>query len=110
MAQKRDAVTAITGWQTSFWELMKVAERGVALMRIFNLREGFTASDDRLPERFATPQPTGGLAGVIVDPEELARAQKLYYGMLGWDGEGVPTEARLVELDIKWAGEYLERL
>ena len=110
LAQKRDVVAAITGWQTSFWELMKVAERGLALMRIFNLREGFTAADDRLPERFATPQPTGGLAGVIVDPEELSRAQKLYYGMLGWDEGGVPTEARLVELDIEWAGEYLDRL
>ena len=110
LTQKRDAVAAITGWQTSFWELMKVAERGLALMRIFNLREGFTAADDYLPERFATPQPTGGLAGVIVEPEELARAQKLYYQMLGWDEEGVPTEARLVELDIEWAGHYLDRL
>jgi len=109
MAQKRDVLSAVTGWETSFWELMKAAERGVTLMRIFNLREGFTAADDRLPARFATPQPTGGLAGVVVDLEELARAQKLYYGMLGWDEEGIPTEARLAELDIAWAGEYLKR-
>jgi aldehyde:ferredoxin oxidoreductase len=109
MAQIRDVLSAITGWKTSFWELMKAAERGMTLMRIFNLREGFTSADDRLPARFATPQPTGGLAGVTVDMEELARAQKLYYAMLGWDEEGVPTEARLAELGIEWAGEYIGR-
>jgi aldehyde:ferredoxin oxidoreductase len=108
-AQQQEALSAITGWKTSFWELMKAAERGMALMRIFNLREGFTSADDQLPKRFFTPQPTGGLAGVVVDPEELARAQKLYYGMLGWDEDGVPTEARLAELGIEWAGEYLCR-
>ena len=109
LTQQRDALAAITGWETSFWEMMKTAERGMTLMRVFNLREGFTAADDRLPDRFATPQPTGGLAGVIVDPEELAQAQKLYYAMLGWDEEGLPTYARLAELGIEWAEEYLER-
>ncbi len=109
MAQIRDVLSAITGWETSFWELMKTAERGMTLMRVFNLREGFTSADDRLPARFATPQPTGGLAGVTLDMEELAQAQGLYYAMLGWDEEGVPTEARLAELGIEWAGEYVER-
>jgi len=108
MAQIRDVLSAITGWKTSSWELMKTAERGMTLMRVFNLREGFTSADDRLPARFATPQPTGGLAGVTVDMEELAQAQKLYYAMLGWDEEGVPTKARLAELGIEWAGEYVE--
>jgi len=110
MIQERDMVAAVTGWQTSFWELMKIAERGVTLMRIFNLREGFTSHDDRLPSRFATPQPTGGLAGVIVKPDELSQAQKFYYGMMGWDERGVPTKPRLAELDIEWAEEYLRRL
>ena len=97
------------GWEISFGEMMKTAERGMTLMRIFNLREGFTVADDRLPHRFATPQPTGGLAGVVVDPEELTQAQQLYYAMLGWDEEGVPIYARLAELGIEWAEEYLER-
>ena len=103
MAQKRDVLSAITGWQTSFWEIMKSVERSITLMRVYNLREGFTSADDRLPARFATPQPTGGLAGVVVDMEELAQAQKIYYAMLGWDEEGVPTTARLAELGIEWA-------
>ncbi|MDI6727119.1 MAG: aldehyde ferredoxin oxidoreductase family protein, partial [Smithellaceae bacterium] len=44
-----DAVTAVTGWPMSFEELMKVAERGITLTRIFNLREGFSRGDDTLP-------------------------------------------------------------
>jgi hypothetical protein len=29
--------------------------------------------------------------------------------MLGWDETGVPTYARLVELDIEWAYQYIEK-
>jgi hypothetical protein len=29
--------------------------------------------------------------------------------MLGWDESGTPTYARLVELDLEWAREYLEK-
>jgi aldehyde:ferredoxin oxidoreductase len=46
---------------------------------------------------------------VAVNPDELVAAQKLYYQMLGWDESGVPTYARLVELDIEWAFEYIEK-
>ena len=102
--QIRDAVEAVTGWPMSFWKLMKTAERGITLARIFNLREGFTSADDRLPKRMAMPQRTGNLKGIAVDFTNLAEMQKLYYQMLGWDERGVPTRARLVELDIEWAG------
>jgi aldehyde:ferredoxin oxidoreductase len=61
-----------------------------------------------LPKRMAVSQTKGNLQGVIVDPAKLAEAQDLYYQMLGWDSEGVPTRARLVELDIEWANRYLK--
>ncbi|MDI6823866.1 MAG: aldehyde ferredoxin oxidoreductase C-terminal domain-containing protein [Bacillota bacterium] len=39
--------------------------------------------------------------GVSVPREELLRARRLYYGMMGWDPEtGVPTEAKLAELGL----------
>ena len=101
--QIRDAVEAVTGWPMSYWRLMKAAERGLTLSRIFNIREGFTQGDDILPRRMATPQKGGNLKGVVVDPTELSEMQKLYYQMLGWDERGIPTRARLVELDIEWA-------
>jgi len=103
-----DIIEGITGWPMSHWRLMKVAERGITLARIFNLREGFTTDDDKLPRRFAVSPTTGPLKDVAIDPEKLAQAKQVYYQMLGWDASGVPTYGRLVELDIEWAKDYLE--
>ena len=105
-----DAMEAITGWPMSFWKLMKAAERGMTLARIFNIREGFSTKDDKLPGRFATSPSEGPLKGITVDPKSLDKAQKVYYQMLGWDESGIPTFGRLVELEIEWAYPYLENL
>lgn len=104
--QIQEAVESVTGWPMSYWRLMKTAERGITLAKIFNLREGLTDDDDVLPKRIGMPQRKGGLQGV--SQEELSEARKLYYQMLGWDDRGIPTRARLVELDIEWAAQYLD--
>ena len=98
-----DLVRAITGWNVSLWELMKVSERGQQMARLFNLRCGFTRRDDRLPDRIHEPFADGPLAGVGVNRDDFARALALYYGMMGWDSEGHPTHARLAELGLGWA-------
>ncbi|MEW6262696.1 MAG: aldehyde ferredoxin oxidoreductase family protein [Thermodesulfobacteriota bacterium] len=108
-SQIREALTAITGWPMSYWRLMKTAERAQTLAKVFNLREGFTERDDVLPKRFQRGHTRGNLAAVILDPERLVEARSLYYQMLGWSVEGVPTLARLVELDVAWANDYLPR-
>jgi aldehyde:ferredoxin oxidoreductase len=105
--QIRDAVEAITGWPMSYWRLMKTAERGISLAKIFNLREGFTKHDDDLPRRVMTPHTKGSLKGVAIDTARLAEAKNIYYQMLGWDENGVPTNSRLAELDIEWALQML---
>jgi aldehyde:ferredoxin oxidoreductase len=107
--QVSDAVKAVTGWPMSIHRLMKTTERSMMLCRIFNLREGFTKSDDRLPKRFETGLKEGAVKGVIIDPDKLEDAKKAYYRMLGWDEDGVPTHAGLAELDIEWAQEYIPR-
>jgi len=97
---------ALTGWDTSLWELAKVAERGAALARVFNCREGFTPNDDRLPARLHEAFTDGPLQGVRIDPETFQRALRLYYQMEGWDPEtGWPTFAKLAELGIEWAAK-----
>ena len=106
--QMAEAVEYITGWPMSYWRLMKTTERGITLTRIFNLREGLSVEDDVLPARFYTSPAEGPLKGVAVNPGQLAEARKLYYQMLGWDVAGVPTYARLVELNLEWAREYLK--
>jgi aldehyde:ferredoxin oxidoreductase len=101
------AVEGITGWPMSYWRLMKTAERGMTLAKIFNIREGFSEVDDQLPKRMGVAQTKGNLKGVIVDPKAFSEAKEIYYQMLGWDGQGIPTRGRLVELGIDWASFYL---
>jgi aldehyde:ferredoxin oxidoreductase len=55
------------------------------------------------PPRTRQPHVSGTLNEKPVDPEVLDHAATLYYGMMGWDPEtGVPTEAKLHELDVAW--------
>jgi aldehyde:ferredoxin oxidoreductase len=106
-AQIREAVAYVTGWPMTAQELMKVVERGITLARIFNLREGFSEKDDALPKRFTETPSDGPLKGL--DPGKFAEARKGYYRMMGWDESGIPTPARLAELEIGWAARYLIR-
>ncbi|RLG42022.1 MAG: aldehyde ferredoxin oxidoreductase [Thermoproteota archaeon] len=107
--QKVEMVRAITGWNTTAWELLKVAERATTLTRIINLMRGFRSQDDWLPERFFQPRRSGALSDTAISRDELRRAIKLYYAMMGWDENGIPTEERLHELDISWAIEKLPK-
>jgi aldehyde:ferredoxin oxidoreductase len=94
-------VSAVTGWNTSVFELMKVGERAVTLARAFNQREGFTSQDDNMPRRFFTPHSSGPLQGVALDREAFCKARELYYTMMGWP-QGSPSLGKLAELGIEW--------
>ena len=109
ISELRDAVEAVTGWPATTWKLVKAVERGMTLMRIFNLREGFTKDDDRLPERFHTAPQEGPLKGIKIDPAAHREAVETYYQLLGWDRDGVPTKACLTALDLEWAAQFLKK-
>ena len=94
-------VKAVTGWETSVYELMKAGERGINMLRIFNMREGFTRNDDSLPERLFKPLESGALKGTYIPKTEFEKARVLYYEMMGWDPQiGEPTRAKKEELGI----------
>lgn len=96
-----DYVNAVTGWNMSLYELMKVGERNNTLARMFNVREGFTPEDDVLPQRLHEGIGNGALKGEKVDPDEFFAARRTYYEMAGWDPHtGRPTAAKLAELGI----------
>jgi aldehyde:ferredoxin oxidoreductase len=98
-----DYVKAVTGWQTSLFDLLKVGERHANMARIFNLREGFTSKDDTLPDRLFNPMEGGTLKGKKIDKEQFSKAVETYYQMMGWDPEtGVPEKEKLAELDLDW--------
>jgi aldehyde:ferredoxin oxidoreductase len=96
-------LSAATGWNTSLFEVMKVGERWVNLLRCYNLREGFSGRDDTLPKRMFEPIRKGTKAGTKIDPTEFQKALYMYYGMMGWDENGRPRHEKLEELAIGWA-------
>jgi aldehyde:ferredoxin oxidoreductase len=105
-----DIVRGITGWDTSLAEMFKGAERGMALARAFNAREGFTAADDTLPERFFQSFEEGPLKGVFPDREGFQSALEDLYSVLGWDPvSGAPTRGKYGELGLDWVAEQMER-
>ncbi len=98
-----DLLRYTTGWDCSMWELMKVGERRINMMRQLNAKRGFTRKDDKLPKRLNNPLPDGPAKGRRVDPQAFAEMQDQYYDLMGWDREtGNPTKGRLCELGLEW--------
>ena len=95
-----ELINTITGWKTTYWELMKTCERTVTLARVFNMREGLGRNDDCLPTRYYES------IDIYPGVDRLAFEDSLsaYYGIMGWDeNTGLPTRGKLIELDIEWA-------
>ena len=102
-------LNAITGWEVSLFELMRAGERGTMIARAFNSREGFSADNDRLPQRLFDPKPDGANAGnQIFNEEDFNQAIRLYYDMIGCDPEtGRPQRGKLLDLGLDWVEELL---
>jgi aldehyde:ferredoxin oxidoreductase len=100
------AVRAATGWDVTVEELLEIGERAVNMARMFNVREGFTRADDRLPGRLHSPLEGGPLAGRSIDRDAFEAAITGLYELKGWDpATGVPTQERLRALGLEWATE-----
>jgi aldehyde:ferredoxin oxidoreductase len=98
-----DTVNAVTGWDVTLDELMKLGERRINMLRAFNTREGFARKDDRLPDKFFVPlKGTGPTANVAVDRDQLEAAIDQYYGLMGWTNNGISTPVKMAELGLEW--------
>jgi len=96
---------AVTGWNTSAYELMRFGERRLHLMRAYNLREGLIASDDTLPDRFFDePLHMPGMRwhGKYLDREKFQTAIQTFYRMMGWDEAGQPSYETLLDHHLEW--------
>jgi aldehyde:ferredoxin oxidoreductase len=90
-------------------DLLEIGERATNLARVFNVREGFSRQDDRLPERLFTPLQAGALAGAALSREEFERALTELYLLKGWNPEnGAPLPERLEQLGLGWIIEAQE--
>ncbi len=77
---------------------LEVGERIWNMERIFNNRAGFTAADDKLPERLLKDAAkTGPAKGLVVGLDKMLPE---YYGLRGWTTEGVPTNETMERLAV----------
>jgi len=96
---------AVTGWDDfDADELLLIGERRLNMMRAFNMREGLSRLDDKLPDKLFKPlKGTGPSANSAYSLEELEFAKDEYYRLSGWENEtGNPTEETLSRLGLEW--------
>jgi aldehyde:ferredoxin oxidoreductase len=95
---------AVTGEPWTAEEVNKAGERITNTQRIFSLKCGIAAADDKLPKRLLEALDEGSHAGKVPD---LALQLAEYYQVRGWDEKGRPTPEKLAELGLtKIAGEF----
>ncbi len=103
-----ELVRTVTGWDVSFDELQKIGERRLNMMRAFNAREGMDRKNDVIPEKLFKPLKGGVSDGWKLDRDEVESALDSYFEQCGWDVKtGIPTRAKLEELDLGWVADQL---
>ena len=98
LPQLAQMLHAVTGWETSDHEIMRIGERRLHLMRMYNQREGLTSDEDLLPERFySEPIEDGPRKGDVIEKESFHQSIRTFYQMMGWDENGIPLSATLYD-------------
>jgi aldehyde:ferredoxin oxidoreductase len=100
------AVNAVTGWDMDPLEAMRVGQRAINLLRVFNMRHGISPGLDLPSSRYGSTPINGPAAGVGIRPlwdEMLAN----YYRRVGWDKTGVPKRETLEALGIGYVADDL---
>jgi aldehyde:ferredoxin oxidoreductase len=93
---------ASTGWNLSWYEIMKAGERANNMARMFNVRAGLGCSQDTLPHVFTENMQGGPNDGTgAIKKTQFDEAVKHFYEMAGWDQHGIPTKSKLEELEIE---------
>jgi aldehyde:ferredoxin oxidoreductase len=101
-------INAVTGLNFSIDELYTVSERGSAIERAFNVREGLRRSWDTLPSRLLKGSVRSGPnKGQIVELDILLDD---FYKLCNWDIKtGIPNPDRLKDLGLTDIGREMEK-
>lgn len=99
-----DLFEAVTGVQMSWQEMLHISERVWHLTRVIFAREvkDFGRHMDYPPARFMNePVPDGPNEGHCIPKDEVEHLLDDYYAARGWDSNGIPTDAKLTEMELK---------
>jgi aldehyde:ferredoxin oxidoreductase len=99
--QLAEVLSGVSGVEYSIHDVLAVGERAQTLSRLFNLREGFTAADDKLPRRVMTAFDSGPLEGNGISDEDFTWFKRRFYECMKWAPEtGEPTDDCLRNLGL----------
>jgi len=88
--------TLVTGRSTSADDLRRTGERITNLKKLFNIGQGWTRADDTLPPRVLD----GDGATTLLDRDRLDGLIAAYYGVRGWDEDGLIPAAHLERIGL----------
>lgn len=92
----------LTGWATTPEDLVHAGERINNIKKLFNIREGWTRSDDTLPARvFAETLPNGAAKGVGLTRSDVDMMIDGYYRARGWTVDGLIPEEKIDALELR---------
>jgi aldehyde:ferredoxin oxidoreductase len=101
---------AVTGFNMTSEDLRKAAERTWNLLKIMNMKEGFSRKDDKFPEGWYKPLKFGEnilkikdfFGEVKITPKVANQLLDDYYEERGWDkSNGLPTKSKIEELGLQ---------
>ena len=96
-----DMLKYTVNWDATIEELQEIGERKIVMQRMFNVKNGFSRKDDKLPKKAWLPI-TVGDETYQLKPEDFEAALDSYYKYAGWDSNGIPTKETLKKLDLDW--------
>lgn len=91
-------IAAVTGWDFTWAEGLNAGHRILTLQQAFNVREGLTPEEFKLPPRMVLSPTTGPNAGLKIDIDAL---KSHCVSALGWDLKtGMPYRRTLIDLGL----------
>ncbi|MBS3781697.1 MAG: aldehyde ferredoxin oxidoreductase family protein [Candidatus Thermoplasmatota archaeon] len=98
-------VDAHLGLDLNAEDIYRLGERIYNMERLYGLKQKPEIKDKiHVPEQFSSPTPVEGLDGETFTKAQVEKMLKDYYKERGWNEEGIPTDAKLEELDIEIKG------
>lgn len=101
---------AVTGLEMDPEDIRIAAERTWNLIKLMNMKEGFSRKDDRFPEEWFRPLKFGQktfefldfFGEISITPNIANQLLDDYYDERGWDNiTGNPTDKKVIELGLK---------
>jgi aldehyde:ferredoxin oxidoreductase len=104
--------SAVTGIEMGPYQLKECAERAWNMLKVLNVKEGFTRKDDKVPRRWLEESMKDGSGsgeelrlrdsrGKVLVEDDVEKLLDDYYDEHGWEIErGIPSKEKLINLGL----------